>query len=83
MILHLERRPRTATAIQLTADNVEECLKFIHSKQAQAHGTGIMLRHNGTHIETLTVGKWALRGMDGKIRVMTDEEIWRKYQVKL
>ncbi len=81
-VIQLERRPRTATAILLTADNQEECFAFIGIKDAQLHGSSIIVRRNGTHIETLNIGEWALRGMDGKIRVMDNEEVWSKYRLR-
>ena len=80
-VIQLERRPRTAYAIQLTAENQEECFAFIGIADAQLHGSSIIVRRNGTHIETLNIGEWALRGMDGKIRVMNSDEVWSKYRV--
>jgi hypothetical protein len=80
MIRYFERRPRKAEGVQLTDSNAEFCASFIGRPDLQFHKGSIIVRRNGTHIQTLNTGDWALRGQDNCLRIMKEEELVSKYR---
>lgn len=75
-----KRRARTAQCIQYDGENLPALQEMMPQAQLLPINGDILVRRYDTHVQTIRVSDWLVKGEDGRVTIMPNGEFNSKYE---
>ena len=80
MIEKYQRRARRADVIKYDGSNIAEIRDLMPHAEVVTYGNALMVRRNDTHIQTIAIGAYVVRGENSRVAIMQQSELESKYE---